>query len=120
MALTSEQVKQVYQVAKKIYEGSVSAVDGVECMFQQHAMNKGTARIFISVFPKLREGQLYKYGLAGMPMDYFLTRVLIDYGKAGLLNALNAFKSHIEYYEDRRKTNMNLLREIYKKHLGFL
>ncbi len=51
-------------------------------------------------------------------MEYFFDHIYKDYGSPGVVNALNALKLHIEYYEGIQKVMMHKMRDIYAKYLA--
>jgi 5-methylcytosine-specific restriction enzyme A len=120
MSITPEQVQQAYRVSKEVYEEKMTIGEAKTYLHSNYKLNAGSAQTFIYVFRDMLNGKGFTRGLAIMPTHYYLSQILAEYGKPTLKQALKAFMEHINYYENRRHTTMQGLRDVHKEFSALL
>jgi hypothetical protein len=96
--LTSDMSAVAYEVAKKVYEGSVGRGEGKDEIVRMAGMNPGSAGDYISNFLAMMNGEKYTRTLNEYSTRYFLDHILEDYGQSVLQKAVEACKMHADYY----------------------
>ena len=76
-------------------------------------MNKTTASRYIVALDDMLNGKSYKSTMSLAATEYFLNKILDDFGGDILFKALFALKQHIVYYEVIRNVNRVGFGEIY-------
>lgn len=112
MKITREQVVAAFHTAKRVYQGEIKRVDGINELVVAHGLNQATAGAFIYDYRQLVEGKEFHRAMSSKAMRYFLEQIEIDQGAKGLLNAVTSLKAHISYYEKVAKTTMRSLRSV--------
>jgi 5-methylcytosine-specific restriction protein A len=78
-------------------------------------MNPNSAADYINTFRCMAEGKVFTRTINAYSMEYFLDHIYRDLGSGGLVNALNALRLHIEYYERIQKVVVHKMRDLYAK-----
>jgi len=81
-------------------------------------MNRNSASDYFYNFRCLLEGKRFTRTLNADSMEYFFGNILKDYGADKLANPLSALMQHIDYYEGKQNTTMNVMREIHSRYSG--
>ena len=92
-----------YDVAKRVYEGSLTREAGLSSLTAAHSMNRNSAADYLGIFSCMVEGRRYTRTSNAFATDYYLTQIHKHYGADGLRNALTALCLHLDYYEGLRK-----------------
>ena len=114
--ITLEMIAEVYETAKSVYEGTSKRKDAIEFLTNRTGINTSSAGYYINGFRKMMDGQRYTGTMNEEGTDYFLTRILSDYGETKLHNAINAANAHLDYYSDKGKGTLNGLQAIVNRH----
>ena len=109
-----------YDVAKRVYEGSLSREAALSSLTAAHSMNPNSAADYLGIFACMVEGRRYTRTNNAFATDYYLTQIHKDYGADGLRNALTALSLHLEYYEGLRQTTLRKIRSIQAEHAALL
>ena len=112
--------RAAYDVAKRVYERSLTREAGLSCLATAHSMNRNSAADYLGVFSCMVEGRCYTRTSNAFATDYFLTQIHKDYGADGLRNAFTAVNLHLDYYEGLRKTTLKKIRSVQAKHAALL
>lgn len=96
--LTSEMTAVAYEVAKKVFAGSLGRTEGKDEIARQTGMNAGSAGDYVTDFLAMMNGEKYTRTLNEYSTRYFLEHIREDYGESALQKALVACKQHAEYY----------------------
>ncbi len=64
----------------------------------------------------MMDGERYTRTNNAETTDYFLTKILSDYGVSKLSNAIKAANEHVDYYESLGRGNLNGIRAIVARH----
>jgi predicted HNH restriction endonuclease len=115
MSITLEQTRLAYKVSKDNYDGIIKRQEAIS-QLKNSGMNGGSAAIYLQVYEHLKDGETFTRTLKAESFDYFLDRLLNDFGSSQLLKALTALKNHIEYYESTHRGKLLLIRELYEKY----
>ena len=116
MEITTEMTEAAYALAAEVYHGRVPRKQAIDQLVKQHGMNSGSASDYFVNFRKMMNGQRYTRTNNSEATDYFLTNILKDYGSGKLQKAINAVKEHVEYYEGKRRVNLDGIRNIIQRH----
>ncbi len=95
--ITLEVVKEIYPLAKDVYEGRIELDDALDCL--EEKLYRGSASMYINTFKLMRKGESYTRTMNTAGTRYFLEKILDDYQEEGLELALKALNAHIEYFE---------------------
>ena len=99
--ITGAMIETVYGVAKMVYDGTITKVQGEQMAFDQSGMKQSSASYYIDGFVGMREGKKYMHTLNEEGTRYYFKRIYYDFGDEGLRRALEATRKHLEYYESR-------------------
>ena len=105
--VTMAMIKEIYPIARDVYEERKILNDGVKQIAEETGMNRGNASVYIRFVVKLKEGELHRDKMAVnlMAASYFLKNILADDGKDGLKVALESLWKYIEYAEEKFRHN---------------
>lgn len=117
MKILNKRVPLAYKVSRDVYEGKLTHKEGKNLLVGNNEMNPNSASDYIYNFKNMLEGKRFTRTLNAFSMNYFLEKILSDYGIESLKKALIAFNLHIPYYEKQRNTIMHGMREIHAKFL---
>jgi uncharacterized protein with ParB-like and HNH nuclease domain len=96
--LTAEMTAVAYEVAKKVFQGSLGRTEGKDEILRRTGMNAGSAGDYIADFLAMMNGEKYARTLNEYSTRYYLQHIRQDYGESALRKALEACKLHAEYY----------------------
>ncbi len=96
--LNKEMTAVAYEIAKKVYSGSMDRTEAKNEIIKLTGMNAGSAGDYITDFLAMMEGEVYKRTLNEYTTRYYLKNIDTDCGKDALKKALSACKQHAEYY----------------------
>ncbi len=113
-------IRQAYQRAIRVYRGEIIAAEAIRDLNTTYQMNTNTAEHIIGNIRKLLNGELYTRTNSKSATDYYLMRILRDFGPDALGRALTAVELHIEYYESLSNTNHLGIRAIRDKYSAML
>jgi 5-methylcytosine-specific restriction protein A len=115
MNITLEQTKLAYKLSKDYYDGIIKRQEAISRL-KNSGMNVGSAAIYLQVYEHLKDGETFTRTLKAESFDFFLDRLLNDFGNSQLLKALTALKNHIDYYESTHNGKLLLIRELHTKY----
>lgn len=96
--LTNKMTAVAYEVAKKVFSGSLGRTEGKDEITRRTGMNAGSAGDYITDFLAMMNGDKYTRTLNEYSTRYFIEHIREDYGEAAFRKALAACKKHAEYY----------------------
>ena len=114
-SITENIVQAAYDVAKKVYEKSITNKAGLDFLETEFGMNRNSASDYVQNYACLVEGRRFTRTTNVYGTQYFLESIYKDNGKKLLLNALSALRQHIDYYESIGNTSIIKRKEIYEK-----
>lgn len=118
--ITSKMIKEAYEAAKRYYDEKSTRKDAINSLVRRTGMNPSSAGYYVNGFMKMMNGEKYTGTMNEEGTDYFLTRILSDYGEEKLQNAIMATNAHLDYYSQKGKGSLNGIQEIVKKHSAIL
>ncbi len=121
MKIGQAEIKACYEISKSVYQSRLAKETGAKELSSKHGMNIGSARDYIRAFACLMDGLLFTRTINSAATEYYLSKILKEFGEARLQIALSSLRSHIEYYEAIAKSTCTALREVVAKfeaHLG--
>jgi hypothetical protein len=110
--ITMPQIQTVYDFAKRAYLGEISAPKAADKVAEQSGMNRNSAQRSIYVLKNMMNSQEYKSIIGEEQTRYYFQMILNDFGKEGLLSALEATEKHIHYRESKFHTTVYGIRQI--------
>jgi 5-methylcytosine-specific restriction protein A len=115
--MSKPSIEAAYEVAKQVYRGEIAQGRlGANKLKTEHGFNVNSARDLIMVFSHLMRGDSFQRGLSAPDMDYFLSRIGMEFGPIALRTAVQGLWLHLQYYEGIRKVTMHKLRGVAAKH----
>src|SRR5258708_8152010 len=110
-------IAAIYDVAKRIREGSLSTAAGIKELHERFGMNLNSAKASFVNIGHMLKGETYKRTMNAIETEVFLDLIHDDYGADALRKAIASVEQHIRYNERLPKGN-NLLniREIVHKY----
>jgi len=115
--ITQEIIESVYEIAKDVHYGKISQANAVNELVKNHEMNKSSAQFYVHDFQLLLKGKVYKRTISAKATDYFLSKILQDFGKVEFQNALASVALHISYYEELIQRNSLAQRAVLSKFI---
>ena len=97
--ITPEMIMTAYEVAKMVYAGEVSGVEGKGIISEQTGMNINSAGDCINTYRKMREGERYTRLMNPWGTRIYFEGIHRENGDKALESALNAARIHVDYYE---------------------
>jgi 5-methylcytosine-specific restriction protein A len=110
----------IYQYAKKVYEKKVDksvALTQIEGELTNLNFNKNSMLCYFDAFRHMMDGTEHTFGISTELREFFLEKILDEFGVERLETALAAYMKHIEYYEESHNTHRKIEREIHDKFL---
>lgn len=114
--ITMEMTERGYEYAKRVYYETISKKNALDELAKETGMNRGSASDYIQGLKYMLTGRGYKRTFNSEATDYFLENIFEDFGGSYLGLALQAVRSHIDYYSELRKVNLYSIEQIYNKH----
>lgn len=118
--ITEGQIQKAYKLGKLVHEENLSLEDAVTNLAVSVSMNRGSARGYIYTFHCLLKGKEYRRTINAYATDYYLTHILMDFGRAALISAVSAVRKHLDYYEGVGKSRQHKIHDVVLVHLGKL
>lgn len=115
MNISDEQAKAAYQIAKKVFNGSLKKIEGAGVLATTYGLNKNSANDFINNYQCLINGFVFKRNLKTSFIDFFLSSIYNDDGFESLQKAIKSLKLHVEYWEVLTDTNALSKRRLIEK-----
>ena len=116
MNIPLELIPLAYELSKKVNDGKLTNEEGIDRLSGNNRMNKGSASIYITVFQQLMQGEKITFTLNAPSIEYCLEQIRKDYGLQKFSVALSSLKQHIEYCQDKNRSNMDKLKTVYEKY----
>lgn len=110
--ISKDRIQAAYQYGKKVYDGHILHKNAVAALDSEHGMNPGSALNFIGNYKQMRNGKMYQRTLSREATEIFFRNFHADYGDAGLQNAIEASRLHVDYYESLGKGRKQAIREL--------
>ena len=115
--MIKQDMAEIYKLAKQVYLGNLRQIDAKQ-QIQSRLSTQINDNSFIDFCTALRHmlnGTRHTRGISTDLREYYLEKILEDFGVDKLRIALNAYMMHIEYYENKRHTHRKIEREIHSK-----
>ncbi|MCL2827704.1 MAG: phospholipase D family protein [Oscillospiraceae bacterium] len=116
---TPEIMTAASEVAKMVYDGTISGAEGKNMISEQTGMNINSAADSINTYRKMHEGERYTRCMNSWGTRIFFENIHKEYGDEALGNALKAARAHVDYYEDvngyRQRKIVELINEFAMK-----
>jgi hypothetical protein len=98
--ITPEKIKQAYIHARLVYNGNLTMAQAVTPLVDNYGWNRASALMYITGIRCLFEGRGYGKDMSREAIEYFLGQIQREYGRDGLIRALNALMQRIQYLEN--------------------
>jgi len=113
--VTRDIIHASYEVAKKTHEKQMTLKQGLDLLQSKYGMNRNTATDYIYTYVHMVKGERFCRTTNIDGTEYYLTKIYEEGGPPKLLNALNALRLHLDYYEATRNTSVRARRAIYNR-----
>ena len=113
--ITLDVIKQIYPLAKDVFEQRADIYDAHNTLVEDVGMNEATAMIYLQIFQNMMKGECYKRSINGATTEYFLEMILADYGQEAFKTALSSVDKYIKNYESHGWGEKRNIRNIHNK-----
>ena len=96
--ITQDNINQVYEISKSIYEKGIDYNKGLEILVKE--MNRRSAEIYIDDFLKMMNGEEFKRSISALAAEIFIQRIRDDFGTEYSKNAIKALEGNINYQNE--------------------
>lgn len=119
MKMDVDTMNAIYEMARDIYHGKADLNICQAKASASYGVNAGSFIDYVRLFRHMFNGETYKRDASLALKKLYIERIYKEYGMAGLRNALESYKSAIQYYE-QRGTNKPGDRKIYERYSKIL
>lgn len=116
MKVSPSAIHYAYEVAKQCHSGSRSFSDAYQEITTATGMAANSAKDYIHNLRYMLEGKCYIRTLNTYATEYYIKQIRKDYGEQAYLNAIEATKQHVVYYNNlgygKRRAIERLLKEL--------
>jgi 5-methylcytosine-specific restriction protein A len=116
MKITDDQVRAAEEIASDVFDKQLTVADGSAVLANTHGLNINSARDFINDYKYMMHGKLFQRAMSAPAINYFLTKIREKRGDKHHALAISAVDQHLNYYEQLRKTKLNLMRSVMESH----
>lgn len=110
----------IWKLCDEIYHKNIKLNEGKAQMFDKHQLRQTSFHFYYYAYKGMLDGTLCTRTIQPEIRDYMLHRIYEKYGIERLKVALDAFKKHIIYYENKRNTTVHKEWELYDKYSKLL
>lgn len=109
---------EIYRFAKQVYLKEIRQIEAKQLIQSRLSIpiNYNSFVVFCATLRHMLDGTKHTRGISTDLREFYLEKILEDFGVEKLRIALDAYMMHIEYYENKRHTNRKKEREIYSKY----
>ena len=97
--IAHEMIEVAYEIAKKVFNGTLTRTEGKRRVHEQCGMREGSAQDYITDFLAMMKGVVYRRTLSSEATEYFLRSIQKDYGTEKFKLAADSTRKHLEYYQ---------------------
>ena len=97
--ITLDMIRQVYRLAKDVFEQKSRMKDVVDILENDAGMKRSSAQMYVQASLNMMNGECYKRNISGSAAEYFLTMIYEELGQQALKKALSSVDKHIKYHE---------------------
>ena len=119
MKIPNDVIPDCYKFSKEAFENNLKSKDAAEKIRAKHQLKLSSSKDYFNYFKVLMTGSGSCRSLSVFTQEYFLKRILEDYGKEQMEKSLLHFKKLIEKFEGDKVGSKNSMRAIYEKYLIF-
>ena len=94
-------IKQIYPLAKSVYEKKLDIKTASRKLVEDAGMNPNSANDSVRGFLKMMAGKRYTRTCNEAATEYFLEMIEADFGQQYLKLALSSVEKHLEYFESK-------------------
>ena len=108
---------EIYGLAKQVYLKEIRQIDAIQQIQSKLSVpiNDNSFIDFCAALRHMLNGTKHTRGISTDLREFYLEKILEDFGIEKLRIALDAYMMHIEYYESKRHTHRKIEREIHNK-----
>ena len=115
MATTLDVIKQIYPLARDVFERRANKYEARDTLVKNAGMNPASAMMYLYAFMNMMEGECYRRAINGEATEYFLEMIHADYGQEALKTALSSVDKHIKHCQKEGWGERHNIREIHDK-----
>jgi len=112
MHITPKQIETAFETASRVYDGQLTPTNAAKELHEKYGLNISSARDFIVQYSCLMRGEIFKRTISAPAMEYFLSQIVQQRGRAALDTALVAAWKHVEYYEGIQSVRLGKFRSV--------
>lgn len=115
--MIKQDMAEIYGLAKQVYLKEIRPIDARQQIQSRLSVpiNDNSFIDFCAALRHMLDGTKHTRGISTDLREFYLEKILDDFGVEKLRIALDAYMMHIEYYENKRHTNRKIEREIHSK-----
>lgn len=116
--MIKQDMAEIYRFAKQVYLKEIRQIEAKQLIQSRLSIpiNYNSFVVFCATLRHMLDGTKHTRGISTDLREFYLEKILEDFGVEKLRIALDAYMMHIEYYENKRHTNRKKEREIYSKY----
>lgn len=97
--ITKDMIPKAYDIAKRVYEGSVGFQEGRNELSSTTGMTFGSTGDYINDLRYMLSGERYARTMNLYATEYYLEHIGQDFGREQQKIVAQAVKKHVEYYK---------------------
>lgn len=105
-----EDMKAIYEAAKKVYNHDVATGVAVKDLAQKTDARESSLQMYLNIYACMRKGKTYKMGTSESFTQFLLEQILQDEGADAFEMALTAVKGNAVYRESKNNAQPGLRR----------
>lgn len=105
-AMTLERIEAVYAMAKQIFNGSISRVEGNLKVAEATGMKLSSVSFYTSAFFAMMEGKEFKRAINQTATRYYIENISKDFGEDYFRRAIEATRLHLRYMKEVGGANL--------------
>lgn len=116
--MIKQDMAEIYRFAKQVYLKEIRQIEAKQLIQSRLSIpiNYNSFVVFCVALRHMLDGTKHTRGISTDLREFYLEKILEDFGVEKLRIALDAYMMHIEYYENKRHTNRKKEREIHSKY----
>lgn len=117
--ITSDQIEKAYEYGNKVYSGEMTKTSATNELSNMYSMAKSSAQMYIEAVQYMLLGRGFGRNINNEAAEYYLQKILADYGDEAFQRALFSLEQFVEYYESQVGGSQQGKRELIKQNGGF-
>lgn len=115
IAITNHMIEVSYEYSRKVYHKQIELRKALDAIVAATGMGRRSALAYVHNFSQMIEGNEYHRTMNTRATEYFLLKILNDYGKDYFDKALQAVKAHTEYYAKQGNGSLRAIKDLVRR-----